>query len=65
MSKMKPFQKVRLLTDKYVGEGINKGDIGVILEDYDGENFEVEFSDNNGITIALFAFSINEVEPIE
>lgn len=65
MSKMKPFQKVRLLTDKYVDEGINKGDIGVILEDYDGENFEVEFSDNNGITIALFAFSINEVEPIE
>lgn len=62
---MKPFQKVRLLTDKYVDEGINKGDIGVILEDYDGENFEVEFSDNNGITIALFAFSINEVEPIE
>ena len=65
MSKMKPFQKVRLLTDKYVDEGINKGDIGVLIEDYDGENFEVEFSDNNGITIALFAFSINEVEPIE
>lgn len=62
---MKPFQKVRLLTDKYVDEGINKGDIGVLIEDYDGENFEVEFSDNNGITIALFAFSINEVEPIE
>lgn len=65
MSKMKPFQKVRLLTDKYVDEGIKKGDIGVILEDYDGENFEVEFSDNNGITIALFAFPKSELELVE
>ena len=62
---MKPFQKVRLLTDKYVDEGIKKGDIGVILEDYDGENFEVEFSDSNGITIALFAFSRNVLELAE
>jgi len=62
---MKPFQKVRLLTDKYVDEGIKKGDIGVILEDYDGENFEVEFSDNNGITIALFAFPKSELELVE
>ena len=46
---MKPFQKVRLLTDKYVAEVIKKGDIGVILEDYDVENFEVEFSYNNSI----------------
>ena len=65
MSKLKPFQKVRLLADIYVDEGINKGDIGAILEDYDGENFEVEFSDNNGVTIALFALSKNEVELIE
>ncbi len=40
---MKPFQMVRLLTDKYIDEGIKKGNIGVILEDYDGENFEVEW----------------------
>ena len=65
MSKVKQFQKVRLLTDKFVDEGINIGDIGVILEDYDGENFEVEFSDNNGITIALFSFYKSEVELIE
>ena len=59
---MKPYQKVKLLTDKYIKDGIKKGDIGVILEDYDGKNFEVEFSDNNGITIALFAFPKEELE---
>jgi hypothetical protein len=59
---MKPYQKVKLLTDKYIKDGIKKGDVGVILEDYDGKNFEVEFSDNNGITIALFAFPKEELE---
>jgi len=62
---MKPYQRVRLLTDKYISEGIKKGDIGIILEDYDGRNFEVEFSDKNGITIALFAFPIEELELAE
>lgn len=62
---MKPFQKVKLLTDKYVDEGIKKGDIGVVLEDYDGENFEVEFSNEKGITIALFAFPKIELELVE
>ena len=54
---MKPFQRVRLLTDIYIDDGVKTGDIGVILEDYDGENFEVEFSDDEGITIALFAIA--------
>lgn len=62
---MEPLKKVRLLTDKYIDEGIKKGDVGVILEDYDGENFEVEFSDNNGITIALFSFPQNELQLVE
>ena len=62
---MKPYQKVRLMTGKYISEGIKKGDIGVILEDYDGSNFEVEFSDKNGITIALFSFPIEELELAE
>jgi len=62
---MKPYQKVRLMTDKYIGDGIKKGDVGVILENYDGNNYEVEFSDENGITIALFAFPKEDIEPIE
>jgi hypothetical protein len=64
---LKPFQEVRLLTDKYYAEmGINKGDMGYIMEDYDGENFEVEFSDSyNGTRIACFSFPKNELEPTE
>ena len=62
---MKPYQRVRLLTDKYLEEGIRKGDIGIILEDYDGDNFEVEFSDQDGVTIALFAFPKEELELAE
>ena len=62
---MKPYQKVRLMTDKYIDDGIKKGDIGVILKDYDGNNFEVEFSDSNGITIALFAFPKEELKLAE
>jgi len=61
---MKPYQKVRLMTDKYIADGIKKGDVGVILEDYDGSNYEVEFSDENGVTIALFAFPKEDIEPI-
>ena len=59
---LKPYQKVRLITDKYINDGIRKGDIGVILEDYDGNHFEVEFSDKNGTTIALFAFPKEDIE---
>lgn len=62
---MKPYQRVRLLTDKYIKEGIKKGDIGYVLEDYDGENFEVEFSDKNGNTIALFSFHKQDLELVE
>lgn len=62
---MKQFDCVRLLTDKYIEEGIKTGDIGVILEDYDGKNFEVEFSDTNGFTIALLSMPITELELVE
>lgn len=59
---MKVYDRVRLKTDKYLSEGIKKGDIGVILEDYEDGCFEVEFSDINGVTIALFAFPKEDFE---
>lgn len=62
---MKPYQTVKLLTDKYLSDGIKKGDMGVILADYGDGYFEVEFSDKNGITIALFAFPREDLELIE
>ena len=63
--KLEPYQKVKLITDKYINDGIKKGDIGVILEDYDGNNYEVEFSDKKGITIALFAFPKEDIELVD
>jgi len=52
--KLKPFNQVMLLTDKYLAEGVRKGDIGYVLEDYGDNHFEVKFSDSsNGFTIAL------------
>lgn len=64
---MKAYQKVRLLTDKYVEEyGVKKGDLGFTLEDYNDGYFEVEFSDStNGYTIALFAIPDDELEVVE
>jgi len=53
------------MIDKYVDEGVKKGDIGVILEVYDENNFEVDFSDRNGITILLYSFSKDELELAE
>ena len=62
---MRLYQKVKLLTNKYIKEGIKKGDIGIILEIYDENNFEIEFSDADGFTIALFAFPREELEFID
>jgi len=62
---MHPFQKVRLLTDKYLEDGIKSGDIGFIVEKYDEEHFEVDFSDKDGTTICIFSFPIDELELAE
>ena len=60
---MKQYDEVRLRTDKYIGEGIKKGDVGTILEEFDeGAYFLVEFSDKKGITIVLNAFPREELE---
>ncbi len=56
---------MRLLTDKYQSEGVSTGAIGFIIEIYGDEAYEVEFSDKNGITIALIAIPQDEVELAE
>jgi len=53
------------LTDKYQSEGVSTGAIGFIIEIYGDEAYEVEFSDKNGITIALIAIPQDEVELAE
>ena len=53
---------VRLLTDRYRTEGVMAGAIGVVLDVYD-DAYEVEFSREDGTTIAWFAIQQDEVEP--
>lgn len=62
---MKQFQSVRLLTNKYIDQGIREGDIGVILEDYVQGYYLVEFFDKDGITIVLDSFPQEEIELAE
>ena len=57
------FSIVRLLSDRHRDEGASIGATGTIVEVYDDDAYEVEFSDTNGITIALLALPQDEVEP--
>jgi translation initiation factor IF-1 len=53
---MKQYDVVRITKD-IQSEGNNKGQIGTILEVYHNNHFEVEISDENGITLFLGALS--------
>jgi hypothetical protein len=44
-----------LITDPFCEEGVWEGAIGYIVEVYNEDAYEVEFSDADGNTIALFA----------
>lgn len=51
----------------YVGpagliEKVNPGDMGYIIEDYGGGNYEVEFSDPDGTTRAMAVISSSRLE---
>jgi hypothetical protein len=56
------FSPVRLVTDRYLSEGVGRGAIGFILDVYD-DGYEVEFSRPDGTTIAWFAVEPADVEP--
>jgi len=63
---MKIYEKVRLLTDKFIEEGAKKGDIGYIIEIYGDGNCEVEFSDSQtGITYAQIVANQKDLESAE
>jgi hypothetical protein len=56
------FSPVRLTTDRYLSQGVRRGDIGFILDVYD-DGYEVEFSRPDGTTIAWFAVKPDDIEP--
>ncbi len=60
---LEPYSLVELLTDLYQDRGVFIGAIGTILEIYEDGTYEVEFSQDDGTTIAWFAVSQDEVKP--
>ena len=62
MEKIELYQTVRLVTEKYENDGLHKGMIGTILEQWDEENFEIEWYDNKGDVVTIFSFRREEFE---
>jgi Domain of unknown function (DUF4926) len=61
MMTLKPYTVVQLLSDQYSDRGIPVGAVGTILEVYGNDAYEVEFSREDGTTIAWFAVAQSEV----
>ncbi len=63
---MKQYSRVKLLANKFESEGVNIGDIGYIIEVYDNETYEVEFSDSKtGFTIGQIVANLRDIELAE
>jgi Domain of unknown function (DUF4926) len=62
--RLEPYSAVELLTDHYHDRGVSAGAIGTILEVYNQEAYEIEFSRPDGTTIAWFAVPQNEVRAL-
>ncbi len=62
--KIQNYSEIKLLNDKYIEEGVSKNQIGYVIEVYD-DGYEVEFSDENGNTIALFSVKEEDIEKTE
>lgn len=54
------YVRVRLLTDRFQSEGLQPGAFGYIIEVYPGGEYEVEFSQTDGTTIAQVVLTESE-----
>lgn len=57
---LKLYDTVALLK-KFSDKKVVVGQVGTIVEKYSETEFEVEFSDNSGQTIAMFAVETNDI----
>ena len=60
MKVMEKYQKVKIINNKYMSDGIIKNAIGYILEIYDEKYCEVEFLAKDGSTIAVQAINVDD-----
>jgi hypothetical protein len=56
------YSRVRVTTDRFLDEGVPAGAVGYIIESYDDGNYEVEVSDESGVTIAQFVASDDDLK---
>ena len=60
------YQRVKLVTDRFAStDDLTTGAIGYVIEVYPDGNYEVEFSDENGITCAQIVAKPDELEVCE
>lgn len=57
------FDRVRLITDRFVVQGAMRGAQGYVLEIYEDGALEIEVSGADGGTVAIFVAQPYEVEP--
>jgi Domain of unknown function (DUF4926) len=60
---LEEYSIIQLTTDRYRDRGASIGAVGTILEVYGEEAYEVEFTREDGTTIAWFAVQSSEVKP--
>lgn len=65
MKKVSLFQTVRLLTNKHLDTGFKAGMTGVVLDQYDDENFELECFDDFENSVGCISFHIDDFEIID
>jgi hypothetical protein len=57
------YSRIKLISDAYVSQNARRGAVGYIIEVYPNANYEVEFSDATGTTIAQIVAREDELEP--
>ena len=62
---LQQYSRVKLLTNRFESEGATRGDIGFIIEVYDDDNYEVEFSNASGISTAQIVANERDLESVE
>ena len=62
---MKPYDVVRIVSNRFIEDGVPPGSIGVVVDQHPGGAVEVEVSRPDGATIAVFSARQDELEPVD